>query len=62
MAKQWSILTNMKVLVTGSNGFIGKNLIAKLKENKSIEIFQYDTDSNDSKLEDSIRNVDFIYH
>ena len=31
----------MKVLITGSNGFIAKNLIEHLKRDKSIELYLY---------------------
>ena len=31
----------MKVLVTGANGFVGRNLISNLRLNKEIEIFYY---------------------
>ena len=31
----------MKVLVTGANGFIGKNLITRLLENKNVEYSDY---------------------
>ena len=32
----------MKVLITGSKGFIGKNLISHLQEEENIEIITYD--------------------
>ena len=52
----------MRILVTGAKGFIGRNLVAQLRniaEGKarcygdlSIEdIFEYDVDSNDESLE-----------
>ncbi|WP_420800947.1 NAD-dependent epimerase/dehydratase family protein [Pseudomonas cavernicola] len=28
----------MKVLITGANGFVGKNLVAHLSERKDIEV------------------------
>jgi UDP-2-acetamido-2,6-beta-L-arabino-hexul-4-ose reductase len=52
----------MKILVTGSNGFIGKNLIAHLRERKEIELITYDIDDTFDKIEDTIDNVDFIFH
>ena len=33
----------MKVLVTGSNGLVGKNLISNLRLNKEIEIYECKT-------------------
>jgi UDP-2-acetamido-2,6-beta-L-arabino-hexul-4-ose reductase len=35
----------MKILVTGAKGFIGKNLIAELKNQNYKYIFEYDIDS-----------------
>lgn len=51
----------MKILVTGANGFIGKNLCQHLKE-KEYEIITFDKDDNFSVIEENINNIDFIYH
>ncbi len=52
----------MKVLVTGSNGFIGKNLIAHLQEIDNLEIITYDKDDNFEKIKSNIDNIEFIFH
>ena len=52
----------MKVLVTGSNGFIGKNLISHLQEINDVEIITFDKNDEFSKIEDNINQVDFIFH
>lgn len=52
----------MKILLTGSKGFIGKNLISHLKEDESIEILTFDSCDNFSKIEDNIEDIDFIFH
>lgn len=52
----------MKVLITGANGFIGKNLISHLQEDDSIEIIKYDIDTSFSLIEENIQDIDFIYH
>ena len=52
----------MKVLVTGSSGFIGKNLISRLKTIKDLEIMSYDKDNEFSEIEDNINSIDFIFH
>lgn len=51
-----------KVLITGANGFIGKNLITTLKLNKDIEIKTFDIEDNDQTLEKCLKEVDFIFH
>ena len=52
----------MNILVTGSNGFIGKNLVCKLKEENIHHIIEIDIDNTDEDLENGIKNSDFIFH
>lgn len=52
----------MKVLVTGANGFIAKNLISFLSEKKEIEVFSFSKDSTEEDLNHSIQDSDFIFH
>ena len=53
----------MNILVTGSSGFIGKNLISKLKEKiKTISVFEYDIDNTFEDLKDYINEADYIFH
>ena len=63
----------MKILVTGSAGFVGKNLVEALKnlrDNKdrtrpslSIdEIFEYDVDTDKALLSDFCRECDFVFN
>ncbi len=52
----------MKVLVTGSKGFIGKNLIVHLSEMENVEILEMDKDTNFSDIEKDIENVNYIFH
>ena len=49
----------MKILITGSNGFIGKNLFVTLKQTNH-DILSYDKDDNN--LYELLDNADFIYH
>ncbi len=51
----------MKVLVTGSNGFVGKNLLVRLKE-ESIEYQTFNRSHSTKDLIKKIINSDFIVH
>ena len=50
----------MKVLITGSNGFVGKNLVEYLKTQNDLELFLYDTENTLSDLECFCRDCDFV--
>lgn len=52
----------MKILVTGSNGFIAKNLIQFLSEHSNIEILKFHRNSAKSELEQSVLAADWIVH
>lgn len=52
----------MKILVTGAKGFIGKNLIAELKNRKYMDIFEYDRDTDPLLLDEYCKNADFVFH
>jgi UDP-2-acetamido-2,6-beta-L-arabino-hexul-4-ose reductase len=52
----------MKILVTGAKGFIGKNLIAELKNRQFSEIYEYSKETVPQLLEEYCKNADFVYH
>jgi len=52
----------MKVLVTGSNGFIAKNFIQFLSEKPDVEILKAHRETTDQELEQSILDSDWIVH
>lgn len=52
----------MKVLVTGSNGFVGKNLCSVLCRREGITLFEYDIESSAELLYTAIAQVDVIIH
>lgn len=63
----------MKILVTGSKGFVGKNLIENLKNIKGgknrtrpslsiSEIYEYDVDTEQALLDEYCRKCDFVFN
>ena len=52
----------MKILVTGSNGFIAKNLIQFLSEKPNVEVLKFHRNSAQSELEQSVLTADWIVH
>ena len=63
----------MKILVTGAAGFVGKNLVAALKNIKDgkdrthpslaiEEIYEYDLGSTDELLDEACRECDFVFN
>lgn len=51
----------MKALITGSNGFIGKNIKVHLKE-KEIDNISFSKDMTLDQLSELLTNVDFVFH
>ncbi|MEI7831971.1 MAG: NAD-dependent epimerase/dehydratase family protein [bacterium] len=52
----------MKILVTGANGFVGKNLIALLKLRTDAEILPYDIENTPAELEAMLGQADLMFH
>lgn len=63
----------MKILVTGAQGFVGKNLCAQLKNIKEgkarcygdltiSEVYEYDINSTPEELEQWCKNCDFVFN
>ncbi len=63
----------MKILVTGSKGFVGKNLVENLKNIKDgknrtrpalsiTEIYEYDVNTDAALLDMYCRECDFVFH
>ena len=42
--------TDLKILITGAKGFVGKNLVPFLKEKGYKNLFLYDIDSTEDEL------------
>jgi Nucleoside-diphosphate-sugar epimerases len=52
----------MKILVTGAKGFIGKNLIAELKNKKYDDILEFDRETDSILLDKYCKDADFVFH
>jgi UDP-2-acetamido-2,6-beta-L-arabino-hexul-4-ose reductase len=63
----------MNILITGAKGFVGKNLVAQLKNIKEgkdktfalspeLEIFEYDIDSDPALLDGYCAQADFVFN
>ncbi|WP_428909811.1 capsular polysaccharide biosynthesis protein CapF [Niallia sp. Krafla_26] len=52
----------MKILVTGAKGFVGKNLIAELKNRGYNDIFEFTRESDPSLLDTYTKKCDFVFH
>jgi UDP-2-acetamido-2,6-beta-L-arabino-hexul-4-ose reductase len=51
-----------KVLVTGSKGFIGRNLCAALRRREDVELYEYDVNSKPEDLHSALGKIDCIIH
>ena len=52
----------MRVLITGADGFIGKNLAVHLAERQNVEISRFTRNDELSSLAELVSNADFIFH
>lgn len=52
----------MKILVTGANGFIGKNLVCNLNTDKENEIYLVDNKTSEIQLEKYCSDCDFVFY
>ncbi len=52
----------MNILITGSQGFIGKNIKFFLKEKKNIKVFEHTKKKSIKSLKEKIKKADFILH
>ncbi|WP_411169880.1 NAD-dependent epimerase/dehydratase family protein [Clostridium sp. MB05] len=52
----------MKILVTGSKGFIGKNLVSVLKQLGENEVIEIDKENSLEELNEALDKAEFIFH
>lgn len=51
-----------KVLITGANGFVGKNLRLHLAERKDVQVLCFTRESDVTQLPALLQGVDFVFH
>jgi len=51
-----------RVLVTGSKGFVGRNLCAVLRRGEDVELYEYDVDNKTEDLDSALEKVNYIIH
>ena len=52
----------MKILITGANGFVGKNLQVNLKQRAGTELLLFDLPQTIEDLRALVRQADFVFH
>jgi UDP-2-acetamido-2,6-beta-L-arabino-hexul-4-ose reductase len=55
-------MSKSKILVTGANGFIGKNLCVHLGETAAYEVIKFQRDNSDAQLVSLVSQADVIIH
>jgi UDP-2-acetamido-2,6-beta-L-arabino-hexul-4-ose reductase len=56
------LIQRSSVLVTGANGFIGKNLIVNLNTEDGFTVLQYSRDNSVDELDDLVEQSDAVFH
>ena len=51
-----------KCLITGANGFVGRNLCANLEVREDCEILKYDISNTRNELREYLSQADFVFH
>ena len=52
----------MKILITGAKGFVGKNLIAELKNKGYTDILEVDKETDQTLLDQYTKECEFVFH
>ena len=52
----------MRILITGSNGFLGKNLLSHLNQKDGIYIYHFNRGDSFDSLSFSLGEIDLIFH
>lgn len=51
-----------KVLISGANGFVGKNLQLHLAERKDVQVLNFTRENDVAQLPSLLQEVDFVFH
>lgn len=51
-----------KILVTGANGFVGKNLVTELRDRGHEELYLFNRENSFEDLENFTKDCDFVFH
>ncbi|MDH0370220.1 capsular polysaccharide biosynthesis protein CapF [Comamonas aquatica] len=51
-----------KVLITGANGFVGKNLQLHLAERRDVQVLSFTRENDVAQLPSLLQEVDFVFH
>ncbi len=54
--------SSLKVLITGANGFVGKNLQLHLAERQDVEVVCFTREHSVAQLPALLQGVDFVFH
>lgn len=52
----------MNILVTGANGFVGKNLIVSLQQSEDLQVFPVTRQTTKEELNNYAKQADFVFH
>ncbi len=52
----------MKILITGANGFMGKNLQLHLAERQDVQVVCFTRSHDVAQLPELLQGVDFVFH
>jgi len=50
------------ILVTGSEGFVGRNLVAHLQPDENVRLLRFDTHNTEQELATYLEQADFVFH
>lgn len=56
------MINKMNIVITGSNGFLGKNLIQVLKYTTDHTIYEVDRETSEANIGRYLKEANFIYH